>query len=223
MGTMTRPTTVFSALALLCTFACDVDDETVTRSGEGVVGQGLAVDEADVDEAAEFDDDLLLDEIKNEDRPSYAYCDDVATWNSTWATLESQVLTLVNQRRAAGATCGGVAKPPVPALTLNTKLRCAARKHSKDMGTKNFFSHTGSNGSNFAQRIVSAGYTPWLALAENIAAGHSTAAAVVNGWMASTGHCNNIMNGNYKHLGVGYFYGATATYKHYWTQDFGKQ
>ncbi|MCY1014033.1 CAP domain-containing protein [Nannocystis pusilla] len=43
------------------------------------------------------------------------------------------------------------------------------------------------------------------AAGENIAAGYSTAAQVVNGWMTSTGHCNNIMNGNYKHLGVGYY------------------
>ena len=61
-----------------------------------------------------------------------------------------------------------------------------------------------------------------VANAENIAAGYSTAAQVVAGWMTSTGHCNNIMNGNYKHLGVGYYYAAGATYKHYWTQDFGK-
>lgn len=218
---MTRPTKVLSALALFCTFACDVDEETVTRIGEGVVGQGVAVDEADGEDAAALDDDLLLDEIKSADRPSYAYCDDVTTWNATWTTFENDVLTLVNQRRAAGATCGGVAKPPVPAVTLDTRLRCAARKHSKDMGTNNFFSHTGSNGSTFSQRITSAGYT-WTAAGENIAAGYATAAAVVNGWMASTGHCNNIMNGTYKHLGVGYFNSATSTYKHYWTQEFAK-
>ncbi len=149
-----------------------------------------------------------------------AYCDDVTTWNSAWATMENEVLTLVNQRRAAGAVCGGVTKAPAPALTLDSRLRCAARKHSKDMGTNNFFSHTGSNGSTPWQRITSAGYT-YTRAAENIAAGHATAASVVNGWMASTGHCTNIMNPLLKQLGVGYFYGSTSTYKHYWTQDFG--
>jgi uncharacterized protein YkwD len=150
-----------------------------------------------------------------------AYCDDVATWDTNWASLESQVLTLVNQRRAAGATCGGVAKPPARALTLDTRLRCAARKHSRDMGTNNFMSHTGSNGSTPWQRITAAGYT-YTSAAENIAAGYATASAVVNGWMASTGHCNNIMNPNLVHLGVGYFYAPASTYKHYWTQDFGR-
>ena len=131
------------------------------------------------------------------------------------------MLTLVNQKRAAGATCGGVYKPPVAALTLDSRLRCAARKHSKDMGVNNFFSHTGSNGSTPFQRMASAGYTYSYA-GENIAAGYSTPSATVTGWMNSTGHCNNIMNGNYKHLGVGYYRSASG-YTHYWTQDFGAQ
>jgi uncharacterized protein YkwD len=204
-----------SLIPALSLLACDVDDETVTRVADGVIGAGLA---ADADEAEGLDE---LDDYTAEGRPALA-CSD-AGWNAAWASLEDQVLTLVNQRRAAGATCGGVAKPPVAALTSNAKLRCAARNHSKDMGSKNFFSHTGSNGSTFVQRIEAALYKPWLALAENIAAGQTTAAAVVNGWMSSTGHCNNIMNGNYKHLGVGYFNAPSSTYKHYWTQDFGKQ
>lgn len=150
------------------------------------------------------------------------YCDGVTTWDAAWANFESQVLTLVNQKRASGASCGGVAKPAVPALTLDTRLRCAARVHSKDMGTNNFMSHTGSNGSTPWARMTNAGYV-WKQAAENVAAGQSTPAAVVNSWMNSSGHCNNIMNGGLKHLGVGYFYAPSSTYKHYWTQSFGAQ
>jgi uncharacterized protein YkwD len=182
-------------------------EERVEVTEEGVLGEGVQVQR----EASAVERELT----------ALAYCDDVATWPSTAANLESQVLTLVNQKRASGATCGGVVKPPVPALTLDTKLRCAARKHSKDMGDMNFFSHTGSNGSTPWQRITSAGYT-YTAAAENIAAGNATASSVVDGWMASTGHCNNIMNGNLKHLGVGYYSRSGSSYTHYWTQDFGK-
>ncbi|MCP3144361.1 CAP domain-containing protein [Pyxidicoccus xibeiensis] len=152
---------------------------------------------------------------------AFAYCDDVTTWDPAWANLEAQVLTLVNQRRAAGATCGGVAKPAAPALTLDTRLRCAARKHSRDMGTNNFMGHTGSDGSTPWQRMTLAGYT-YRSAAENVAAGYSTAAAVVNGWMSSTGHCNNIMNPGLTQLGVGYYYAPSSTYRHYWTQAFGR-
>jgi uncharacterized protein YkwD len=149
------------------------------------------------------------------------YCDPVTTWNTAWADFENQVLTLVNQKRAAGATCGGVYKAPASALTLDTRLRCAARKHSLDMGTNNFMSHTGSDGSTPWQRMTNAGYT-YSSAAENVAAGYATPSAVVTGWMNSSGHCNNIMNPSLTQLGVGYYYAPNSTYKHYWTQDFGR-
>jgi len=219
---------IYAALITLGLAACD-EPEIVETTPDGVIGRSLIVEfyvgddaDADADEALIADDELALAQGLD-DPQGRSYCGDVTSWTSAWATLETQVITEVNKRRAAGATCGGVKKAAAPALTANTQLRCAARKHSKDMGVKKFFSHTGSNGSTFVQRIQLAGYTNWLAAAENIAAGQTTALAVVNGWMNSTGHCNNIMNPNLKHLGVGYYYAATATYKHYWTQDFGRK
>lgn len=181
-------------------------EERVETTSEGVLGEGLQVEAG----------------ASGEERgvTAQAYCDDVLSWSTGWSDFENQVLTLVNQKRAAGATCGGVYKPPVPALTLDTRLRCAARKHSKDMGLNNFFSHTGSNGSTPWQRITSAGYT-YSRAGENIAAGYSTPSTVVASWMTSSGHCNNIMSPNFKHLGVGYYYRSGSPYGHYWTQDFG--
>ncbi|WP_434390470.1 CAP domain-containing protein [Melittangium boletus] len=167
-----------------------------------------------------------VDEGMRTEEPSgvvaLAYCDDQNSWPSASTSFENEVLTLVNQKRAAGATCGGVAKGKASALTLDTRLRCAARLHSKDMGTKNFMSHTGSNGSSPWDRMASAGYS-YRQAAENVAAGQGTPAAVVDSWMKSSGHCNNIMEPGLKHLGVGYFYAANSTYKHYWTQSFGAQ
>lgn len=148
-------------------------------------------------------------------------CDSVANWDPAWSDLEAQVLTLVNQKRAAGATCGGKAYPKAPALTANENLRCSARKHSKDMGDNNFMSHTGSNGSAFSDRITQAGYT-WTAAAENVAVGQTTASSVMTSWMNSAGHCANIMNPVYVHLGVGYYKKTGTTYVHHWTQNFAK-
>jgi uncharacterized protein YkwD len=130
-------------------------------------------------------------------------------------------LTLVNQRRATGATCGGTAYPSVPALAMNANLRLAAQRHSLDMATNNYFSHTSLDGRSFVDRIRGAGYTGSNPLGENIAAGQSSPAAVVSGWMGSTGHCQNIMNGSYRSIGVGYAFRAGSPYGHYWTQDFG--
>ena len=180
-------------------------DAPLVPEGDGVLGEGVEAPEAREVQALAI----------------AGYCDGVSTWNSTWASYESQVLTLVNQKRAAGASCGGVYKAPAPALSLDSRLRCAARVHSKDMGVNNFFSHTGSNGSTPWQRINNAGYV-YSTAGENIAAGYATPSAVVDSWMKSTGHCNNIMNPSFIHLGVGYYYASGSTYGHYWTQDFGR-
>lgn len=149
-----------------------------------------------------------------------AYCDDVTTWDAGWSSLEGQVLTLINQKRAAGAACPSQTNKPAAALTLDTRLRCAARKQSMDLATHNQFSHTGSDGSTPWQRMAWAGYTSFSTAAENIAAGQATAQAVVDSWMASSGHCVNIMNPALKQVGIGYSKLAGSTYTHYWTQDF---
>ncbi|HEY0132554.1 MAG TPA: CAP domain-containing protein [Nannocystis sp.] len=153
------------------------------------------------------------------DIPNNTYCADVISWPQTSVDFEAQVLVLVNQRRAAGATCPTYGyKAPAPALTMNGALRCAARKHDKDMLANNFFSHTGTGGTTPWQRIASAGYGAYKAAAENIAAGQATPAAVVTGWMNSAGHCKNIMDPALKEIGVGHATGGA--YGHYWTQDF---
>jgi uncharacterized protein YkwD len=135
--------------------------------------------------------------------------------------LEDQVLTLVNQRRAAGATCGGTFHPPVGPLSLDVHLRDAARGHSLDMAVNNYISHSSLDGRTFDQRIWQSGYSGGFPLGENISAGLSTARAVVDGWMQSTGHCQNIMNGSFHVVGVGYAFNSGSTYRHYWTQNFG--
>ena len=129
---------------------------------------------------------------------------------------------LVNQRRASGATCVGTAQPAVAPLTLNLQLRNAARGHSQDMATNNYSSHTSLDGRTTDQRIRQAGYTGvWRA--ENIAAGRSTAQAVVNSWMQSTsGHCQNIMDSASRVIGIGYAFNQSSNWgHHYWTLIFG--
>ena len=131
------------------------------------------------------------------------------------------VLVLVNQRRAAGATCGGTVYPPAGPLTMNANLQLAARLHSQDMATQNYFSHTSLDGRTFDQRIRNAGYSGSFPLGENLAAGVPNPQSLVDGWMNSPGHCANIMNGGYRSTGVGYAFSSSSTYRHYWTQTFG--
>ncbi|MEV0561630.1 CAP domain-containing protein [Dactylosporangium sp. NPDC050588] len=126
------------------------------------------------------------------------------------SSLESEVVTLTNNYRKANG-CG--------ALRIDSRLVAAARNHSTDMVTNNFFSHTGSNGSTFVQREVAAGYTTG-ASAENIAWGYRSPQEVVTGWINSEGHRANILNCSSVAVGVGLAYKADGT--PYWTQDFGR-
>lgn len=131
-------------------------------------------------------------------------------WLDASEAFESTVRTEINKLRASGTTCNGVFKSKVPALTLNTALQCAARVHSKDMGEKNLFSHTGSDGTQPWNRYTQAGYT-WSAAAENITPS-STALAAVTSWKNSTsGHCEAMMSASYTNFGAGYYYKSTAS------------
>jgi uncharacterized protein YkwD len=134
------------------------------------------------------------------------------------ASYESQVVTLINQERMNRG---------LSALTLNSSLRTAARRHSEDMACNDFFSHTGSDGSTLSSRVLAAGYSySWVA--ENIAASSScsfSASSVVNMWMNSSGHKANILSTNAVHIGVGFRCvsdGASGDLDAYYTADFGK-
>lgn len=126
-------------------------------------------------------------------------------------SITGQVIALANAQRIQYG---------LPPLVEMASLNIAAYNHSQDMGTNNFFSHTGSDGSSVADRVRRAGYSPvWVG--ENIAAGVTSASSVVNGWMNSPGHRANMLFECFQHIGCGYFYIENSTYKHYWTLDFG--
>lgn len=131
-------------------------------------------------------------------------------------------LARINQVRAAGADChsdGSFA--PAAALTWNTKLTDAASAHSADMAAKNYFSHTSADGRLLADRVNATGYL-WSRLGENIAAGYVGIDSVMNGWVASDGHCANLMNPKFTEVGLACVPGTSATtYNTYWTMDLG--
>lgn len=131
-------------------------------------------------------------------------------------------MALVNAQRTSGATCGARGSfAAVPALSWNAPLTQASLVHSDDMVNVNFFSHTGSSGLNAGQRATAAGYV-WSTWGENIAAGQPTVASVVAAWMASDGHCANIMSPAMRDIGLACVSGtANNAYRTYWTMTLG--
>lgn len=130
-------------------------------------------------------------------------------------TLPEQVLELVNVARRDNGQ--------LPPLKGQVQLDAAAQLHSANMATRNFFNHQDpGTGTSPGDRITAAGYA-WATYGENIAAGNSTAAATMAQWMASSGHRANILGTSFNEMGNGYGANPASTYRHYWTQVFGRR
>ena len=137
--------------------------------------------------------------------------------------FRASVLARINQVRASGANCGvdGVFGATAP-LAWNDKLTLAAEGHSQDMAARNYFSHTSADGRTLAERVTASGYA-WSTLGENIAAGYPGINAVMDGWIASPGHCANLMNSGFAEVGVVCVPGVAGdTFSTYWTMDLGR-
>jgi uncharacterized protein YkwD len=117
------------------------------------------------------------------------------------ADIAGRVLELVNAARAESRRCGRVRLPPAPPVRASAALGAAARAHARDMARHEHFEHEGTDGSTPKDRVLRAGYRPSLT-GENIAFGAESADEVVTGWLASAGHCENIMDPRFAELGV---------------------
>lgn len=126
---------------------------------------------------------------------------------SSETQAEAAVLLLVNEERAK-AGCEPVA--------ANSDLAKLAEAFSEDMALRGFFDHTDPDGSDPWDRAAALGITGLGG--ENIARGQATAEAVMEAWMNSPGHRANILNCDFKTLGVGVVLGDGGPW---WTQDFG--
>jgi uncharacterized protein YkwD len=136
------------------------------------------------------------------------------------AAVSRLVLELVNKARAAGRRCGGKFFAPVGPLALDPVLTRAALEHSGDMARHDAFDHRGHDGSTPAARIDRAGFGAHRIVGENIAAGAMTPDEVTQGWLASPAHCENIMDGRFTLIGIGYAENRQTRSAVFWTQDF---
>jgi uncharacterized protein YkwD len=188
--------------------------------GDGDEGAGDSGDESGASDGASADG-TAGDDGPSSDVPATEYCADVALWSEAARAFEAEVVDLVNQARAQGATCGTQSFGAANSLVMEARLRCAARVHSLDMATRGFFDHDNPDGESPFDRMARAGYS-FFAAGENIAAGQTTPQQVVEGWLQSPGHCRNIMSPDFTEIGVGYVTAPAGMLPHYWTQVFGR-
>lgn len=137
------------------------------------------------------------------------------------AQVRAEVLQLVNQARSQARRCGTQTFGSAAPLRLNTQLHRAAQLHAADMAAHSYFSHTGRDGSQVADRASRADYA-WRRIGENLAAGQTTPAAAVQGWLDSPGHCANLMQPAYTEMGLAYVVNQQSREGIYWVQVLGQ-
>ncbi|GGM14764.1 CAP domain-containing protein [Micromonospora yangpuensis] len=172
-----------------------------------VTGWDPDEDEKKDDDDSDSDSGGTLDGESNNAANSSLRVPDPSADSPPDSSQKGEVLSLVNQERAK-AGCDPVRS--------ESRLATAAQRHSEDQADHQNMSHTGSDGSNVGQRLDRAGY-PWSTYGENVAINRPSADAVMEAWMNSTGHRNNILNCDFTQLGVGMATNSSGTY---WTQNF---
>lgn len=126
--------------------------------------------------------------------------------------VRAGILAEVNaQRKKAG----------VPPLGANALLDRAAQRHAEDMLARGYFAHESPARKTVRERAREAGYD-WRAVGENIAEGQFTVDEVMRTWMDSPGHRRNILDPDFRELGVGLALGRSGSgYRVLWAQAFG--
>ncbi|CAM3400005.1 hypothetical protein BZK31_04745 [Pseudomonas floridensis] len=146
----------------------------------------------------------------------------VAARLGDWQAEAQKILEMINVARATPRQCGTQALAATTPLTWNATLGSAAQAHSQAMANNNFFDHKDREGRTPGDRAELAGYIGQQ-VGENIAAGQDTARKVVDGWLASPGHCANLMNPGFRELGAAYATDPKSDAGIYWTAMFGTQ
>jgi hypothetical protein len=126
---------------------------------------------------------------------------------------ESDLLAQVNSFRASRG---------LSTLVVSDPLTAAAKWMATDMAVHNYFSHTSLDGRSPTQRMADAGYPAFSTWAgEDLAAGYTSAAQVLQGWINSPAHLAVLTNPAYRAIGIGRAYAAGSQYGWYWAADFG--
>lgn len=139
-----------------------------------------------------------------------------------WQAEGQKLLDMINTARAQPRTCGTQDFAATAPLAWNATLGTAAQGHSRAMANNNFFDHLDRDGRTPGDRAELAGYAGQQ-VGENIAAGQDTPRKVVDGWLASAGHCANLMNPQFRELGAAYATDPKSDAGVYWTAMFGAQ
>jgi uncharacterized protein YkwD len=135
---------------------------------------------------------------------------------------EAAFLTLINTYRAQHG---------LPSLRISVAVSRASQAHASDMATQNYFAHESLDGRDFVARLGAQGYNYNTYKGENLAAGYSDARHTFEqlrdacdpdeSGACTYAHRQNMLEPNFRVIGIGRAYNARSDYEWYWATDFG--
>ncbi|MFB4165156.1 CAP domain-containing protein [Alteribacillus sp. JSM 102045] len=172
------------------------EEEAPAAEEEAVQEEAPAAEEQAAEEQAPANEEAAEQETANDEEAA------------SESEFEQEVIRLTNEERE---------KQGLEPLESYSELSDVARDKSEDMRDAGYFSHNSPNyGSPFD--MMDTYGIEYQGAGENIAAGQQSPEQVVEGWMNSEGHRENILNADFTHIGVGHAEGGS--YGNYWTQMF---
>jgi uncharacterized protein YkwD len=132
--------------------------------------------------------------------------------------IRAEVLALVNAARSKPRQCGERRYEAAAPLELSDQLTAAALVHARTMARTGNFEHVDDAGQSPSDRVRATRFRARL-VGENIAAGMTSAAEAVQGWLDSPDHCENVMDARFTHLGAAFATNLTRDPAVYWTLD----
>jgi uncharacterized protein YkwD len=125
---------------------------------------------------------------------------------------EWEQVQLINEYRA---------RRGAPALVIDTRLTAAAQWMASSMASNGFFDHQDNLGRDPFERLDAFGYPSNTWRGENLAAGYPDAPSTFTQWRESPGHNENMLNPNYRAIGIALVERKDSQYGHYWVTEFG--
>lgn len=134
--------------------------------------------------------------------------------------VPQRVLETLNALRAQTRACGSAMRAAGGPLRWDARLASSARRHAADLSQGDELRHLGPQGVGLRERLRRNGYTAQRA-GENLAAGQESLDEVLQTWVTSAQHCDNLMQGEFTEVGMACVLGP-GRYQRYWVLNLGR-
>jgi uncharacterized protein YkwD len=125
----------------------------------------------------------------------------------------------LNALRRQPASCAA-AGADVQHLSWETRLAASAKEQARDLAVQDRLSHVDSRNRGLGVRLRSVGYAA-AGAGENLAAGQSDIGDALQAWLASPSHCANLMQPEYRDVGLACVRRRGSRYERFWVAHFG--